>query len=78
MVGRIGDLSFYFDKQHGYLVKTAGGPSKAQIKKRESMRVVRENNSEFGRAPSYGGLLRRGIQDACNALRGVLDEQAIV
>lgn len=58
-VGRIGDLSFYKDKQHGYLIRQKGGPSKEQIRKRKSMEVVRENNSEFGRASTFGSLLRR-------------------
>jgi hypothetical protein len=58
IIGRIGDVSFYLDKQHGYLSRMAGGPSKQQIRKKKSMEVVRQNNSEFGRASRYGSLLR--------------------
>jgi hypothetical protein len=58
-VGRIGELSFYKDKVHGYLIRAKGGPSRQQIQKKKSMEPVRQNNSEFGRASAYGALLRR-------------------
>jgi hypothetical protein len=61
-VGRVGDLSFYEDKIHGYLIRGKGGPTREQIKKRESMEVVRQNNSEFGKASAYGSLLRSAFR----------------
>ncbi|HWI94071.1 MAG TPA: hypothetical protein VNT20_22510 [Flavisolibacter sp.] len=61
-VGRIGDISFYEDKVHGYLSRQKGGPSKQQIKKRKSMAVVRQNNNEFGKASGYGRLLRNAFR----------------
>jgi hypothetical protein len=57
-IGTIGEISFYYDKIHGYLARRKGGPSKRQIKTKRSMEVVRNNNSEFGRASSYSVLLR--------------------
>jgi hypothetical protein len=61
-VGRIGELSFYKDKVHGYLIRSKGGPSRQQIQKKKSMELVRQNNSEFGRASAYGALLRRAFK----------------
>jgi hypothetical protein len=61
-VGRIGELSFYKDKVHGYLIRAKGGPTRQQIQKKKSMEPVRQNNSEFGRASSYGALLRRAFK----------------
>lgn len=57
-VGSVGDLSFYKDKVHGYLIRQKGGPSKEQVQRRKSMEIVRRNNNEFGKASSYGSLLR--------------------
>jgi hypothetical protein len=61
-VGRIGELSFYKDKVHGYLIRAKGGPTRQQIQKKKSMEPVRQNNSEFGRASAYGALLRRAFK----------------
>lgn len=60
--GRIGNLSFYENKVHGFIVREKGGPTKAQIKKRKSMEVVRQNNSEFGKASTYSMLLRNAFR----------------
>jgi hypothetical protein len=60
--GRIGDLSCYEDKRHGYIVRLKGGPTREQVKKRKSMAVVRQNNSEFGRASAYGALIRNAFR----------------
>lgn len=62
IVGRIGDISFYKDKVHGYLSRQKGGPTKEQIKRKKSMEAVRKNNSEFGRASKYGSLLRNAFR----------------
>jgi len=59
--GRVGDLSFYKDKRHGYLIRTKGGPSKRQIKTRKSCAGIRQSNEEFGRASSGGKLLRQAF-----------------
>jgi hypothetical protein len=59
--GSVGELSFYRDKQHGYIVRRKGGPSRRQIKTRKSCARVRENNEEFGLASSAGALLRQAF-----------------
>lgn len=60
-VGRAGNLSFYHDKVHGYLVRTAGGPTREQIKKKKNFAAVRKNNSVFGLASTYNRVLRGGF-----------------
>ena len=59
--GSLGELSFYRDKQHGYVVRRKGGPSRRQIQTRRSCARVRENNQEFGLASSAGALLRQAF-----------------
>lgn len=59
--GRVGDLSFYKDKRHGYLIRRKGGPSKRQIKARKSCAGIRQSNEEFGRASRAGKLLRQAF-----------------
>lgn len=59
--GSLGELSFYRDKRHGYIVRRKGGPSRRQIKTRKSCARVRENNQEFGLASGAGALLRQAF-----------------
>jgi hypothetical protein len=60
-IGRVGQLSFYHDKVHGHLVRTAGGPTKEQIQKKKSFAPVRKNNTAFGQASVYNRMLRGGF-----------------
>ena len=60
--GRLGDLSFYHNKQYGYLIRQKGGPSKELVKTSLKFERTRENNSEFARAVSAGKLIRRAIR----------------
>ena len=59
--GKLDEISFYNDKIHGELVRRKGGPSKRQIKKSDSMEIVRNNDDEFGRASKRGALLRHAF-----------------
>src|SRR5215510_3144311 len=60
--GTIGDMSFYYNKKHGFLVRKKGGPNKIQIKRMKSFEEVRQNNTEFGKASSYNKLLRTAFE----------------
>ena len=60
--GKLGDLSFYYNKQCGYLVRQKGGPSKEQIANGRNFVRIRENNTEFSLAVSIGKLFRRGVK----------------
>ena len=60
--GRIGEMSFYYNKKYGYLVRKKGGPDKGQIKRMKSFEEVRQNNSEFGEASSCNKLIRSAFE----------------
>jgi hypothetical protein len=59
--GSIDNLTFYKHPEFGDLVKKKGGPTKEMIKKGEQFDITRRNNSEFGRASHYGGIIRTGF-----------------
>lgn len=60
--GKLGDLSFYYNKQCGYLVRQKGGPGKEQIANGGNFVRIRENNTEFSLAVGIGKLIRRGVK----------------
>ena len=62
--GSMGDLSFYFNKTYGYLVRAKGGPSSEKVKRDPQFARTRENASEFGGASKAGKLIRQAIQAA--------------
>ena len=62
--GSMGDLSFYFNKTYGYLVRAKGGPSSEKVKRDPQFARTRENASEFGGASKAGKLIRQAIRTA--------------
>ena len=54
--GSLGDLSFYYNKQHGYLVRTKGGGKGSKLSPR-----TRENGTEFGEASRVSKLIRHAL-----------------
>jgi hypothetical protein len=60
--GTIGNLSFYYDRIHGYLVRRKGGASKEKIKHDPVFERTRENNSEFALAQKAGKLIRTAVR----------------
>ena len=62
--GRLGTLSFYFNRQYGYLVRQSGGPSKGQVATSSKFERTRENASEFGLASVAGKLIRRAVKSS--------------
>ncbi len=59
--GKLGDLSFYYNKEYGYLARLKGGPDKEQIAKSPKFARTRENASEFSLAVRAGQLIRRAV-----------------
>lgn len=57
MTGQIGDLSFYFHKDYGYLARRKGGAKNGNISER-----TRENAQELGHASRTGKLIRRALR----------------
>lgn len=57
--GRIGDISFYYDKDRGWLARVKGGPTDTQIKTSPKMAGTRNGNSEFGRMSTTAKRLRQ-------------------
>jgi hypothetical protein len=55
LTGSLGNLSFYHDKQHGYLVREKGGSNKLSAR-------TRENAHELGEASRTGKLIRRAVR----------------
>jgi len=62
--GKLGDLSFYYNKQHGYLVRQKGGPAKEQLVNSPSFERARENTAEFALAAVVGKLIRHAVRAA--------------
>jgi hypothetical protein len=60
--GKLGDLSFYHNRQHGYLVRQKGGPSKEQVASSDQFARTRENASEFSLAAGAGKLIRQAVR----------------
>lgn len=60
--GTIGDLSFYHDMIHGYLVRQKGGPTSEQVKKDPAFERTRENSREFAATAHAGKLIRQVLQ----------------
>jgi hypothetical protein len=56
--GRLGDLSFYKDKEGNYLVRQAGGPSREKVKRHRSYTNFRKTGSEFGAVSNTCKLIR--------------------
>lgn len=61
--GKIGDLSFYKDKNNGYQARMKGGPTKEQINSDPRFQRTRENGQEFGRAIQTAKQLRDMIRE---------------
>lgn len=59
MTGSIGNLSFYYHKDHGFLVREKGGGRDGSLSPR-----TEENASELGEASRAGKLIRRGIRSS--------------
>ena len=59
--GKLGGLSFYHNKQYGYLVRQKGGPSKDQVVNSDHFVRTRENASEFSLAATAGKLIRQAV-----------------
>lgn len=62
--GKLGGLSFYHNKQYGYLVRQKGGPSREQVITSEKFARTRENAAEFSFAASTGKLIRLAVKAA--------------
>ncbi len=60
--GKLGDLSFYHNKQYGYLVRQKGGPDREQVLRNEQFARTRENAAEFALAAVAGKLIRRAVR----------------
>ena len=60
--GSVGGVSFYHDKQHGFLVRGKGGADSKRIKKDASFERFRENSGEFGMASRAGKLIRQALR----------------
>ncbi len=60
--GKLGGLSFYHNKQYGYLVREKGGPNKEQIATSPVFARTRENAAEFALASSTGKLIRQAVR----------------
>lgn len=60
--GKLGGLSFYHNKQYGYLVRQKGGPSREQVITSEKFARTRENAAEFSFAASTGKLIRQSVR----------------
>ncbi len=67
--GKLGGLSFYHNKQYGYLVRQKGGPDKEQIATSPSFARTRENAVEFSLASTTGKLIRQAMR-SLTALTG--------
>ena len=67
--GKLGDLSFYYNRQCGYLVRQKGGPDKKQIASSPNFVRTRENNAEFSLAAATGKLIRQAVR-AATGLKG--------
>ncbi len=63
ITGTIDGFSFYYNKEHGFLMRRKTGPTRKQVKTDSAFNLTRRNNSEFGRASSYGKLIRRGFHE---------------
>jgi hypothetical protein len=59
--GTAGEISFYYNKLYGPVMRTKGGPSKAKIKKDPVFEPVRKNYTEFGRASAYAKTIRHAF-----------------
>lgn len=67
--GKLGGLSFYHNKQYGYLVRQKGGPDKELIASSPTFARTRENAAEFALAAALGKLLRKAVL-ASTGLKG--------
>lgn len=61
ITGTIDGFTYYYNKQHGYLMRRKAGPSSKQVKKSPAFDMTRRNNDEFGRASHYGKVIRSGF-----------------
>jgi hypothetical protein len=61
IIGTIDGYSYYYNKEHGFLMRRKGGPSRKQVKQSSQFDIPRRNSSEFGRASHYGKLIRTGF-----------------
>ncbi|MBT1689413.1 hypothetical protein [Dawidia soli] len=58
LVGKLGDNSYYYTKDNGYLVRKITSVDAERIRKDPAFARVRENNTEFGRCAFAVKLLR--------------------
>ena len=70
--GQLGGLSFYHNRQYGYLVRQKGGPDKEEVAKSPRFARTRENAAEFALASAAGKLIRQAIR-AATRLKGDLN-----
>lgn len=57
LTGSLGNLSFYYHKDYGYLVRQKGGARSGKVSAR-----TQENGDELGAASRTGKLIRQGIR----------------
>jgi hypothetical protein len=67
--GKLGGLSFYHNKQYGYLVRLKGGPDREEIARSPRFARTRENAAEFALAAVTGKLIRQAVW-ASTGLKG--------
>lgn len=59
--GTLDGKTIYYDKLNGFVMRRAGGPSKAQIANSPRCEPVRQNNAEFKRAVMAASVLTRAF-----------------
>ena len=59
--GKLGGLSFYHNRQYGYLVRQKGGPNREEIARSPRFVRTRENAAEFALAAVTGKLIRQAV-----------------
>src|SRR5687767_1485078 len=67
--GQLGGLSFYHNRQYGYLVRQKGGPDREEVAKSPRFARTRENATEFALASAAGKLIRQVVR-AATGLKG--------
>lgn len=61
--GSVGDLNFYYTKNHGWLVRQKSSLSGKKFKTDPAFERARENGSNFGRASTSGKYLRHAFRE---------------